>query len=86
MQSNDILDRPISSYELCKISKKLKHKKACGGDTLSNEIIELSTEILPSYFVNLFNLIISHGIFPSSWSKGLIMPIHKSGSTGDPCK
>ena len=41
-------------------------------------------EILPSYFVNLFNLILSQGVFPSAWSKGFIVPLHKSGNTDDP--
>ena len=54
-QKIDVLDRPISTEELYKISKKLKNKKACANDPLSNEIIKLSVEILPSYFVNLFN-------------------------------
>jgi hypothetical protein len=69
-QKIDVLDRPISTEELYKISKKLKNKKACANDPLSNEIIKLSVGILPSYFVNSFNLILSQGVFPSAWSKG----------------
>ena len=56
---NYLLDHPISNEEVCRISKKLKNKKACASDALSNEIIKLSVQILPSYFVNLFNLVLS---------------------------
>ena len=81
---NYLLDHLISNEEVCRISKKLKNKKACASDALSNEIIKLSVQILPSYFVNLFNLVLSKGAFPSLWSKGYIVPIHKSGNTDDP--
>ena len=43
---------------------------------LSNEIIKLSVTVLPSYFVKLFNVILSIGVFPASWSKGFIVPIY----------
>jgi hypothetical protein len=62
---NYLLDHSISNEEVCRIPKKLKNKKACASDALSNEIIKLSVQILPSYFVNLFNLVLSKGAFPS---------------------
>ena len=51
---------------------------------LSNEVIKFSVEIVPSYFKDLFNLNLSESIFPSEWSKGYIIPIHKSGDNADP--
>ena len=62
----------------------MKNGKACGSDPLSNEIIKLSVTVLPSYFVKLFNVILSKGVFPASWSKEFIVPIYKTGSTDDP--
>ena len=84
---NDILDEhAISADEVCRISKKLKNRKACGSDSFSNEIIKLSVKVLPSHFVKLFNVILSKGVFPLSWSKGFIVPIYKVhvGSMNDP--
>jgi hypothetical protein len=81
---DDTLDNPITTEELHKLSKKLKNKKASAGDSLSNEIIKVAVEVLPSYFVKLFNTVLSNGVFPSQWSNGFIVPIHKSGSTMDP--
>ena len=40
--------------------------------------------VLPFYFVKLFNVILSKGVFPASWSKEFIVPIYKTGSTDDP--
>ena len=84
VESNEILDRPISLEEVCLLSKRLKNKKASSSDSLSNEIIKLAVEVLPSYFQKLFNEILCRGHFPSVWSKGFIVPIHKSGCHIDP--
>ena len=81
---DDTLDNPITTEELHKLSKKLKNKKTSAGDSLSSEIIKVAVEVLPSYFVKLFNTVLSNGVFPSQWSNGFIVPIHKSGSTMDP--
>jgi hypothetical protein len=82
---DDTLDNPITTEELHKLSKKLKNKKTSAGDSLSSEIIKVAVVVLPSYFVKLFNTVLSNGVFPSQWSNGFIVPIHiKSGSTMDP--
>ena len=46
--TNDTLDRPVSLEEVYKLSKRLKNKKASANDSLSNEIIKLAVEVLPS--------------------------------------
>ena len=74
--ANDTLDRPVSLEEVYKLSKRLKNKKASANDSLSNEIIKLAVEVLPSYFEKLFNKILSNGHFPSLWSKGFIYSPH----------
>ena len=84
VESNEIFDRPISLEEVCLLSKRLKNKKASSSDSLSNEIIKLAVEVLPSYFQKLFKEILCRGYFPSVWSKGFIVPVHKSGSDIDP--
>ena len=80
VETNEILDRPISLEEVCNLSKRLKNKKASANDLLSYEIIKLAVEDIPSYFQKLFNIILSYGHFPSLWSKGFIVSIQKSGS------
>jgi hypothetical protein len=51
--TNNTLDRPVSLEEVYKLSKRLKNKKASANDSLSNEIIKLAVEVLPSYFEKL---------------------------------
>ena len=70
--------------EIYNLSKKLKNKKASSADSLCNEIIKLAVKALPLYFVKIFNIILSKGIFPSARANGNIVPIYKSGNTFDP--
>ena len=68
-----------------RLTNKLKNKKACALDSVTNEIIKVAFKTLPCYFTKLFNTILSHGIFPSSWTKSFIVYTdHKSGDTADP--
>jgi hypothetical protein len=68
-----------------RLTNKLKNKKACALDSVTNEIITVAFKTLPCYFTKLFNTILSHGIFPSSWTKSFIVYTdHKSGDTADP--
>ena len=57
-----------------RLTNKLKYKKASALDSLTNEIIEVAFKTLPCYFTKLFNTILSHRIFPSSWTKSFIVP------------
>ena len=35
-------------------------------------------------YLKIFNLIFSTGLFPDTWSQGLIIPIHKTGDKMNP--
>jgi hypothetical protein len=78
------LDAPISVEEIRSSAKKLKGKKASARDSINNEIIKIAVEVFAPYFVKLFNLILSSGVFPRIWSEGYIVPIYKAGSRLDP--
>ena len=84
VNSDEILDAPISLEEVCTSAKKLAGKKASAGDSINNEIIKVAVEVFAPYFVELFNSVLSHGIFPRTWSEGYIVPLYKSGSRLDP--
>ncbi|EDO32953.1 predicted protein, partial [Nematostella vectensis] len=75
---------PITLEEVQSTEKLLKNKKASAGDSLNNEIIKVSVESQGRYFVKLFNTVLTQGVFPKSWSKGYIVPLHKSGDKCDP--
>ncbi|ESO92263.1 hypothetical protein LOTGIDRAFT_121226 [Lottia gigantea] len=42
-----------------------------------------SIDTLKDHYHKLFNLILTTGIFPSSWSESLLMPIYKKGQKND---
>ena len=47
-------------------------------------MIKASSKILLKVYNKLFNFILSSGIFPDMWCKGLITPIFKSGDSANP--
>ena len=73
------LDFAITLEELITQTKSLKAKKACGPDSIRNEMLKCSTPEMQGAVLKLFNIILLSGCFPDIWCKGLISPIHKSG-------
>ena len=82
---DEILNVKITSQEILRCVKHLKNNKACGTDYILNEYIKASIDIMMPVYVNLFNLILDSGAFPSSWLEGIIRPIYKKkGDTSNP--
>ena len=79
-----IMDAPFSLLEIKDGIKKLKNKKACGPDSISNEMIKTGQNVLLKSIKTLFNSIIDEEIFPSEWSSGYLVPLFKSGDKTDP--
>ena len=69
----------LLSQKLKKTIKKLKNKKAPGNDSITNEMIKCSDDLMLVKLKKLFNKILKTGYYPNSWSEGLIFSIHKSG-------
>ena len=78
------LDNPKSIEEIHKAIKNLKNKKAVGLDGIRNEMIKTSSRSIKYSLEKLFDLILQAGIFPTSWSNGIITALHKSGNKDDP--
>ena len=70
------------SIDICEVMngiKELKQGKSSGADMLVNEFFITGKDILAPFLVRLFNYAFDSGIFPKSWSEGLLIPIHKKG-------
>ncbi|RUM93601.1 MAG: hypothetical protein DSZ28_07615 [Thiothrix sp.] len=78
------LNSDITEYEIISAIKKLKNNKATGPDLVMSEMLKSSVRVLIPYLVHLFNIIFSTGKFPVSWSKSIIVPIHKHGCLTNP--
>ena len=71
------LDKPFTVKELESALKQLKQKIAAGLDLLLNEFFIHGEITLIPILTKLYNNIFAYGYFPSTWSDGLILPLHK---------
>ena len=78
------LDEQISHEEIKRCIKQLSRDKSPGKDNLLNEYFMESIDLLIEPLGILFNDILDSGYFPSQWTEGIIIPLHKKGSHDDP--
>ena len=78
------LDYRVSESEVLSAIKQLKLDKSAGLDCILNEMIKAGQCGLLHPILKLFNLILSTGNYPTEWSLGKIIPLHKKGSRDDP--
>ena len=83
LDSNDDLDFPITINEVISAVKKLKTGKSHGADNILNEYLIETVDILGSHLCDLFNSILESGVFPESWTEGIVIPIFKKGDKMD---
>ena len=84
-QNTDVhLDSPITVQELRRVIFSMKSNKSPGLDGLTAEIFKCSFECISPLLVRLYNVIYLNGIYPASWSEGVITPIHKEGCIDEP--
>ena len=74
----------INTDEVKAAIKELKKGKSGGADLLINELFVYDDAMLQPYLVSLFNFVFESGVFPETWSEGLLAPLHKKGSKSTP--
>jgi hypothetical protein len=80
----DALDAPFTVEEISKTISTLKrHKSADLENNVADFFIDANAFISP-YLLHVFNRIFDTGIYPESWCKGIIVPIHKKGDKSNP--
>ena len=72
------LDYPITDEEFEAAVNKVKANKSPGINNILNEVIKIGNDAIKGHLVNLFNRILDTGKYPTLWSFGLIVPIHKN--------
>ena len=77
------LDKKITIEEIKTAISKLKRCKSSGIDTIMNEYFIKCQDILIEPLEMLFNVLIESGIYPSQWTKGVVIPIFKKGAKDD---
>lgn len=82
---NDITDKPITCKEVRNSIKKLKNGKSSGFDNIFNEMLKYCGECIIQPLCNLFNVILSTGVYPKSWASAIIITLYKGkGNKSDP--
>jgi hypothetical protein len=72
------LDFQISKKEIVDAIASTKTGKACGLDSISNEMLKhIQTSLLPC-LCKLFNVCFGNGVYPKIWVDGYISPIFKN--------
>ena len=79
-----MLDKPITQDEIITSAKAMKNKKACGYDSISNEMIKCSIIAMMNVLHKIFNHVLRLEIFPKSWAEGYINPLFKKGDPALP--
>ncbi|KAK3084049.1 hypothetical protein FSP39_007309 [Pinctada imbricata] len=70
----------ITIDDVLKALRNLKLRKAPGDDKITNEHLKYGGKTAIDYLLALFRAIIKIGKIPTSWKKGIIVPIQKGGS------
>ena len=78
------LHSEITETEIKNAVFSQKNNKSSGTDNLSAELFKCSYDIISPFLVKLFNRLFSNGEYPMAWSKGIIVPIFKSGNPDEP--
>jgi hypothetical protein len=80
---DSMLNIDIPAEDVAWSVKDLKLNKSCGNDGTIAEMLKCGSNIAIPFLTKLFNVIFDKGIFPSQWSKAIMVPIHKKGSLHD---
>ena len=74
-----ILNSEITEEEVKCAINELKKNKSTSGILFPQHFKLVSDALLP-YIIKFFNRLLSKGEFPQSWSRSIIVPVHKKGS------
>ena len=78
------LDDPISEVEIRQAINGFKKGKAAGPDGLPSDIFINAQDVLVRFLCPLFNRVFESGVYPESWAKAVIFPLHKKGNPQNP--
>ena len=76
-------DRPITREEVLLAIQKLKNGKAAGPDGIIGELFMHAGHLAVDFLVKFFIALFERGIYPDSWTEGIIISLFKKGNQND---
>ena len=73
----------IDVSQVKRVISGLQTKKACGYDSISNNILKNTTHVVAPYITTLFNSCIEQGSFPNIYKIAKVIPLFKGGDAKD---
>ena len=77
------LNSLITSEEIVNCIRNMSKGKSGGIDGIIIEMLKCSLHITEPYLRHLYNVILDTGKYPEQWTKAVLVPLHKSGSTAE---
>ena len=77
------LDDEFTIEEIHRAVKTLGRNKSCSYDNIIYEYFKEAISLLDKPLHIFFNHILENETFPSSWSKGVVIPVYKKGEYSD---
>ena len=71
---------PFTIEEVIRLSSEIEIDKSSGIPDFNSRIFKDVIKTIPDIFCKMYNKSIEEGVFPTSWSKGTVIPIPKAGS------
>jgi hypothetical protein len=78
-----LLPHLFSKRDIRRVARAMSTNKTTDEEGIQAEFLKQGIRSLESYIVDLFNQVVCSG-FPLSWTRHIIHPIHKFGSSSDP--
>ena len=75
--------RPTSTSKVFSLLNKLNKSKATGLDKISGRLLRQCADLISSPICNIFNQLISQGVFPDDWKSARVAPLFKQGDRDD---
>ena len=71
---------PFTIDEVIRLSTEIEVDKSSGIPEFNSTVFKDVIKTIPGVFCTMYNKSIEEGIFPTGWSKGIVIPIPKAGS------
>ena len=75
----EVLDKPFTEHEIIKTITRLERNKSSGCHKIPPDFCVDSKQEIAPFLARISNNIYDTGIYPESWTSGIIVPIFKKG-------